>query len=384
MWRLSSVIIILLLTPIYQVYGIQEGSAYLSLSVPISYGGISEAGHFANFYQTQKLQKDVISGTIKKDQAAILAELQKQIDEETTSMDSALKTKLNTAIAAAKKAIETDQPSSYPDLVAELVVGKFATTLEKELDKDPAITTANKTTINTAISSAITDIKTQINLQQGQDGSSACYFQMFCPAGFLKDIWYIFFTDKGLAKEKVKFERNFGVNAGIGYAISDYIRVELEAGMQRVDLNKIKYKNTSDDASSSQDSKSSKDKKKELMFNTASLMANSYFNLENDSNFVPYVGAGAGITTGGINEFKIKSFGIAYQGMAGLDVNLLEEFVGFIEYQYFGVYNFKINSYRAKSDDGDADKDTETSDSTGSLRFNYQSHAVKIGIKFLF
>ena len=380
MRKLSHAILILLLMPIYQAHGIQAGNAYLSLGVPIGYASLKEAGHFANFYQTKKLQKDVISGALKADWAVVLTELQKQINEETTSMDAGLKTKLDTAITAAKTTTEADQPCCYPSLATDAVIYKFATMLEKELEKDATITTQEKATIDSTIKKAITDTKSQIN-SQGQNqiqGAAQCYFQMFCPAGFLKDIWHLFFTDKGVAKETVKFERNFGINVGIGYAISDYVRVELEASLQRVDLNKIKDQDTSADASSSAD------KKKDLLFTTANLMANSYLNMENDSNFVPYVGAGAGIATGGINEWSMKSFGVAYQGMAGLDVNLLEELIGFIEYQYFSIYNFKINSYKEKTDGSGAAKDTEKKDSTGSLRFNYQSHAIKIGARFLF
>ncbi|GFZ81277.1 hypothetical protein RLOatenuis_2190 [Rickettsiales bacterium] len=368
--------------PIYQAYGIQAGNAYLSLGLPIGYASMNEAGHFSNFYQTEKLQQDVVSDAVKEDWAAVLTELQKQIDEETASMDSALKAKLDTAITAAKTAAEADRPSAYTELATDAVAYKFATMLEKELEKDSAITKANKTTIDTAIKKAITDTKSQLTSQaQGQVQKSAtqCYFQMFCPVGFLKDIWHLFFTDKGVAKEAVKFERNFGVSASIGYAISDYIRAELEASMQRVDLNKIRDQGTSANASSSQS-----EDKKELRFTTANLMINSYLNMENDSNFVPYVGAGAGVSTGGINEWSLKSFGIAYQGMAGLDVNLFEELIGFIEYQYFGIYNFKINSYVEKASGSGDSKDTEKKDHTGSLRFNYKSHAIKIGAKFLF
>lgn len=145
-----------------------------------------------------------------------------------------------------------------------------------------------------------------------------------------------------------------------GYAFTHGLRTELEAAGRQASVASV-----SRSASGSGDVR------------VWNLMANVYWDFKNETDFVPYLGAGAGYAlvdyddvrpVGGSTIGDSAGAGaVAYQGVAGIGYTLSDRFSVFADYRYFGTGEAALQT-RANAD-VDAD---------------YAEHRVTFGIKWSF
>ncbi|MDA0239089.1 MAG: outer membrane beta-barrel protein [Proteobacteria bacterium] len=105
------------------------------------------------------------------------------------------------------------------------------------------------------------------------------------------------------------------------------------------------------------------------------LMANVFWDFRNDSDFVPYLGAGAGyalmdfdnVQPVGGSSVNESAGAVAYQGIAGVGYNLTDRFSLFADYRYFGTGEAALQTRANNAVDGD-----------------YAEHRVTFGVKWSF
>jgi OOP family OmpA-OmpF porin len=161
------------------------------------------------------------------------------------------------------------------------------------------------------------------------------------------------------------FNNGFGVLAAVGHQTSygDYqgMRSEIELGWRH---NRIDSYDTAASTSASGE------------IDVYSAMANAYYDLKNESNFTPYIGAGIGAAD--ISAINITATGtagnqdsddivFAYQGIAGVGYALTKNWSVQAEYRYFGTSEASLSS------------------SAGvDSNMNYSSNNALIGLKYSF
>ena len=106
----------------------------------------------------------------------------------------------------------------------------------------------------------------------------------------------------------------------------------------------------------------------------ASAMINAYYDFATGSAFVPYLGAGIGAARLNTNVSPVGSTGIdsadntiAMQGIAGVGYQMTDSWTGTVEYRYFTVQDAEVNTLAG-----------------GKADFDYDSHAVMVGLRYTF
>ena len=157
-------------------------------------------------------------------------------------------------------------------------------------------------------------------------------------------------------KGKAEYETGFGITGALGYDFGKF-RVEGEVGYRKNDYDKV-------GASGQTKVKTSGD------VTGWDFMVNGYFDIENDTSFTPYIGAGIGaaildsssVNAGGINMGSGDDTVFAYQAIAGVDYTFAQVWKVQLEYRFFGT----------------ADPTYSGTDS------EYMSHNILIGIRYNF
>lgn len=124
----------------------------------------------------------------------------------------------------------------------------------------------------------------------------------------------------------IQFNPGIAGGAALGYKFENNIRVEGEVAVRR---NKIRHI--------------------DIHANTYSAMGNVYYDFENDSDFTPYIGAGAGyakteasMKIGHTNISGSKN-GFAYQGIGGVSYKIADKTHLGLEYRYFRAHKQQQN-----------------------------------------
>lgn len=108
---------------------------------------------------------------------------------------------------------------------------------------------------------------------------------------------------------------------------------------------------------------------------SSAFMINGYFETPTDSNWVPYLGVGAGIARVNLNDHMTGNILLvddnatvfAYQGIAGLEYNVSRKISAFAEYRYFATADVPVTTFTGTNHDVD-----------------YESHNFMTGIKYQF
>lgn len=158
---------------------------------------------------------------------------------------------------------------------------------------------------------------------------------------------------------------NAGLHLGYAFALAQGIglRPELELGYKTNDV---------DEHSAGGTALAGSDGKTE----TYLAMANFYYDFKNTSRFTPYLGAGIGAarvnvdgysstTTGGMIDDEDTVF--AYQGIAGVDYALDEQWSIFSDYKYFSANDAEVNTSAGNSTD-----------------LSMDTHNIQVGLKMKF
>ncbi|MEQ9813647.1 MAG: OmpA family protein [Azospirillaceae bacterium] len=165
--------------------------------------------------------------------------------------------------------------------------------------------------------------------------SNHWYLQGFGGANWVDDMEFNFNTSVlgdpiSSGNATAEFDTGYGVGGAIGYDTGNF-RYELEAAWRDNDIDTISapagFPGSSGDISA-------------LTF-----MANAYYDIENNSNFTPYVGAGVGagrvdasITGPGGTVLDDEGWGFAAQGIAGVSYALTDRLDIFAEGRALAVF----------------------------------------------
>ena len=170
-----------------------------------------------------------------------------------------------------------------------------------------------------------------------------------------------FLDDANLSEEGVpfsidtEFDTGMVIEGAVGYDFGMF-RAEGEIGYRKNDIDEFSALGGS--ASGDGD------------FDALSLMANGYLDLENQTAFTPYIGAGIGYATVSANDISVGGIDVgdeddsvfAYQLGVGVGYSATESLIVEIAYKYF-----------ATSDPDFEDTEAE-----------YDSHNILIGIRYAF
>ena len=130
---------------------------------------------------------------------------------------------------------------------------------------------------------------------------------------------------------KAEYDTGFGITGALGYDFGMF-RVEGEVGYRKSDYDKVgASEQTKVDAGGD--------------VTNWDFMVNGYFDIENDSPFTPYVGAGIGaaildssaVNAGGINMSSGDDTVFAYQAIAGVAYTFAQAWMVQAEYRFFGT-----------------------------------------------
>jgi len=123
----------------------------------------------------------------------------------------------------------------------------------------------------------------------------------------------------------VSYDTGYGFNASLGYNLKP-VRFELEFGYKRADLDKIDGPILSGTFINSD-------------VTVMSYMLNSYFDINTETAFVPYIGAGVGVLNGEVdfNGTKIDDTVMGYQFAVGVAYNFNKNVALDVSYRYQGA-----------------------------------------------
>ncbi len=159
------------------------------------------------------------------------------------------------------------------------------------------------------------------------------------------------FNSVGDPTHTVSYDTGYGINASLGYNMKP-IRVELEFGYKRADLDKIDGPLLSGQFINSD-------------VTVMSYMLNSYFDINTETAFSPYIGAGVGMLDGEVdfNGNKIDDTVIGYQFAVGVSYNFNKNVALDVSYRYQG------SASDFKQDGGGMSY--ESSNVMGGLRYSF-------------
>jgi len=161
--------------------------------------------------------------------------------------------------------------------------------------------------------------------------------------------------DDGYDTGKLSYDFGLGIVGAFGATVMDNGRAEIELGFRNSDMDEITldgYGTAPVDGDMS----------------ALSVMLNAYYDFANDSDFVPFVGAGIGIASidmeieSGYYSYSTDDNVFAYQGMIGCGYDVNESFVLDLQYRYFATED----------------------PSLGGVDTEYKSHNVLFGIRYYF
>lgn len=202
------------------------------------------------------------------------------------------------------------------------------------------------------------------------DGPPRWYGSLSGSAVFLQDT-VINHTDPAFGgPEGQTFNTGYGISGAIGYQLFSGVRTELEIANRSNTLDKDPgATNSLPPGTSAQQS-------------SVAIMANTYIDLHNSSNYTPYVGAGIGrahvknpryytnpglgLTTG-----KIAGWTTAYQFMTGVSYEITNNFAPI-------YFNFGYRYFTGQ------DLDVKLNNAPGKFSVNNDSHNVELGLRIYF
>jgi len=167
-------------------------------------------------------------------------------------------------------------------------------------------------------------------------------------------------TDATLPGITMNIESDMGMalGAGIGYAFTDYMRVEGEVAYQMTEFSKANLLGVDLDLTGD--------------ISSLALFLNCYFDFVNTSSFTPFIGGGVGVAKVEMNELNFPGLGLpsssdddtvfAYQVVAGVGYAVNDTVTIDAKYRYFG---------------------TSTPELDGS-DVEYSSHNIYFGIRIYF
>ncbi|MCE3232377.1 MAG: surface antigen msp4 family protein [Rickettsiaceae bacterium] len=140
----------------------------------------------------------------------------------------------------------------------------------------------------------------------------------------------------------------------VGYNITDYFRTEIEAVYRQNDADLIPWAQSG-----------------EVESLTGSL--NVYYDLNNETAFTPYIGAGIGLTRADfkvkdIEALNVKDDVLSYQFMTGISYKLNENNNINLGYRYFVMDDVKFAAVPGFQD----------------VTYGYETHAVEVGYRYSF
>jgi len=162
-------------------------------------------------------------------------------------------------------------------------------------------------------------------------------------------------TGLGTTTGEAEFDNGWAALGTLGVYLDGAWRVEVEGGYRENELDAFAGAPTGGDVDG------------------WSVMFNALKDIPNDSNVTPYIGAGLGVARrtfqldGGLLDDT--DTGLAYQGIAGLSVDIADNVQGFADYRYFRTHDLEY-----------------ADDSTGvSLQdWDDENHTIMLGLRFAF
>lgn len=169
------------------------------------------------------------------------------------------------------------------------------------------------------------------------------------------------YNDPGFIDDESEFDTGYNIGAAVGYDFGQG-RLEAEVAYRQNDFDKINI----DGIDFSADGDAS----------ALSLMVNGYLDIENQSPFTPYLGAGIGVADISFNDVEVVGVGFAddedtvfaYQLAAGVGIEVAPALIIDLGYRYFAT------------DDPELDDDL----ALGGFETEYDSHNVSVGLRMNF
>lgn len=142
-------------------------------------------------------------------------------------------------------------------------------------------------------------------------------------------------TVEPAGQRSFKQKMDTGLRIGLigGYNLNEWVAVELETGLL--------YNNFKDDLAM---------RIRDAWYGAIPALGNVVLRYENDSKFVPYLGAGAGgaYTMVHIRHIDDSDFVFAYQGKVGVAYEINTSMAVDVGYKFFGTADQKYDNFKAK------------------------------------